>query len=111
MQKAKLEADKPKVEELNGIKYAPLQRDRVDVNEPSLAIRKPATVDVNINFTPQIPVTNINPPTFINTKMADFVPLEKSMQPNDDDIEKKMQQRGADIVLKGKGTSWLGGKQ
>jgi hypothetical protein len=45
---------------------------------------------VDINST-SLPVTQINPPTFINTKMNDFKPLEKSaQQQKEEEMELKM---------------------
>lgn len=85
---------KPKVEEINGFKYAPLAPTgptsvKVDVNEPLLSVRKPA-VDINSNPT-SLPVTQINPPVFTNTKLNDFKPLEKSaQQQKEEEMELKM---------------------
>jgi len=79
--KAKKEAEenKPKIiEQQNGMKFAPLVKDKVDANEPGLALKKAEKVDINI--TPQIGNITINPPQFINSKMGEFAPLEKSSQ-------------------------------
>jgi hypothetical protein len=47
-------------------------------------------VDINSNPT-SLPVTQINPPVFTNTKLNDFKPLEKSaQQQKEEEMELKM---------------------
>jgi hypothetical protein len=113
MQKAKREAEENKhkvVEEKGGMKFAALDKPavggRVDSNDGALNFRKP-TVDVNTNgLNPQIQVTNINPPQFINSNNG-YAKIEKtSQQLKEEEIEKKLELSTKNAKVSG----WLGNR-
>lgn len=69
-------------------------------------------MDVNASLTPNIPVAQTNL-QFTNSKLnTEFGALEKSAQQiREEEAERRMQQAGGDIVLKGKADTWLGKKK
>ena len=110
MQRAKKEAVEKvnQVEEIGGIKYAPLQKG-VDVGDSGLTYKKNTE---NAEIFPQMTLTpSISPPVFTSSvKAAEFAPLEKTPQQlKEEELERKMNEKN-DLALKGKGAGWLGSK-
>jgi hypothetical protein len=95
------------------LKFAPLDNTKVNVNEPTLSFNRKPAVDVNASLTPNIPIAQTNL-QFTNSKInAECNTLEKSAQQlREEEIERKMQEGGGGIVLKGsKNEGWLGSKK
>ena len=90
-----------------------MDNNKVNVNEPTLSFNKKPAVDVNASLTPNIPIAQTNL-QFTNSKInAEYNTLEKSAQQlREEEIERKMQESGGGIILKGsKNEGWLGAKK